>query len=211
MVSKYFSRKNIYNFVLADLRLIEKTFPKTLCIGSGGNLEKLIKNNTKINYITIDIDKNRDPDIVMDACDLKFEECEFDLIIMLEVLEHTKNPFKAISECYRVLKLGGTLILSTPFILGIHEAPYDHFRFTKYGLKVLLEKFSNIYISSRNGYFEAVIVLLMRFWFSATKINKIFGIFLILLATPFGFIAKFLDVLFKTDNLTTGYYTKAIK
>jgi hypothetical protein len=36
------------------------------------------------------------------------------------------------------LKTGGTLILGTPFKQSIHLAPYDYWRFTKYGLSYLL-------------------------------------------------------------------------
>jgi ubiquinone/menaquinone biosynthesis C-methylase UbiE len=50
---------------------------------------------------------------VMSAMDLKFADNEFDCVCFLEVIEHLDDPVKALKEIYRVLKLGGTLILST--------------------------------------------------------------------------------------------------
>jgi 2-polyprenyl-3-methyl-5-hydroxy-6-metoxy-1,4-benzoquinol methylase len=38
----------------------------------------------------------------------------FDIIISSEVIEHVPDPFKAMQELYRVLKPGGTLVLTTP-------------------------------------------------------------------------------------------------
>ena len=59
---------------------------------------------------------------------------KFDAVLMFEVLEHVEDPFLAANEILRVLKVRGVLLLSTPFVFGIHDAPYDYWRFTKYGL-----------------------------------------------------------------------------
>lgn len=40
---------------------------------------------------------------------------KFDLVISFEVVEHLENPGKAIVNMYKVLKAGGTLVISTPF------------------------------------------------------------------------------------------------
>ena len=44
-----------------------------------------------------------------------------------------------IGELGRVLKPGGTLWLSAPLFYAEHERPYDFFRYTRYGLRRLLE------------------------------------------------------------------------
>ena len=49
-----------------------------------------------------------------DARKLPFREGVFDTVIMSEVLEHLKEPQKAIMEAYRVLKGGGVYIATTP-------------------------------------------------------------------------------------------------
>lgn len=45
---------------------------------------------------------------------LPFAACSFDAIVMLEVIEHTGSDIAAVGEIRRVLKVGGTLLLSTP-------------------------------------------------------------------------------------------------
>src|SRR2546428_10419616 len=45
---------------------------------------------------------------------LPFADDSFDVIVMLEVIEHTYSDVAALTEIRRVLKVGGTLVLSTP-------------------------------------------------------------------------------------------------
>ncbi|MGA1546347.1 MAG: class I SAM-dependent methyltransferase [Flavobacteriaceae bacterium] len=49
-----------------------------------------------------------------DICALPFEDNSYDLILCNHVLEHIPNDHKAMSELYRVLKKGGTLIAQVP-------------------------------------------------------------------------------------------------
>ncbi len=46
--------------------------------------------------------------------DMPFDDNYFDLVISSEVIEHTKAPYKALREFYRVLKPNGILALTVP-------------------------------------------------------------------------------------------------
>jgi SAM-dependent methyltransferase len=84
---------------------------------------------------------------------LPFKPSCFDTVLCTEVLEHTKKPFQVINEVTRVLKPGGTLILSVPFIYPLHEAPNDYWRFTPHGLEIICNSLglTPIYIRSKGG------------------------------------------------------------
>lgn len=62
-----------------------------------------------------------------------------DGIISNSVLEHIRYPEKFIAEAFRVLKPGGKIFISVPFVILEHEAPFDFQRPTRYGLKRWLE------------------------------------------------------------------------
>jgi SAM-dependent methyltransferase len=63
----------------------------------------------------------------------------YDTIVCHHVLEHVRHPWRVVAELYRVLKPGGTIILSVPHLSRRHELPHDYFRFTQEGLVALLE------------------------------------------------------------------------
>lgn len=74
------------------------------------------------------------PDIFADATDIPLPKNSIDTAIMLMVLEHLPDPKKALGEIRRVLKPNGVFITTTVQMYPIHDAPYDFFRYTKYGL-----------------------------------------------------------------------------
>ena len=55
-------------------------------------------------------------DVIADICNLPFRNNQYDLIFCNHVLEHIPNDLKAMTELYRVLKKGGTLIAQVPII-----------------------------------------------------------------------------------------------
>lgn len=64
--------------------------------------------------------------------DQVFPQNTFDAILMGEVIEHIKNPYLAIEQCWKALKPGGKLILSTPNPLGFPRLFFELFNFKKY-------------------------------------------------------------------------------
>jgi SAM-dependent methyltransferase len=86
---------------------------------------------------------------------LPFSSEAFDGILCTQVLEHVPDPGRVLSELARVLKAGGRLFLTVPQSWEVHEAPYDYFRFTRYGLDVLFQSagLDVVTINPRGGYF----------------------------------------------------------
>lgn len=88
---------------------------------------------------TVDIeDRSGAVDVLADIQDMPAIPSEsFDSVLCTQVLEHVPEPHRAMTELARVLRPGGTLILSVPHLSAIHEAPHDYFRYTRYGLESL--------------------------------------------------------------------------
>lgn len=72
-------------------------------------------------------------DIISDITAIPEPDGSFDVILCTEVFEHIPEPVAAINEFSRLLRKGGTLLLTAPFTSMTHFAPY-HFStgFTRY-------------------------------------------------------------------------------
>jgi ubiquinone/menaquinone biosynthesis C-methylase UbiE len=69
-------------------------------------------------------------DIVSDITNIPEPDASFDAVMCIEVLEHLPDPISALRELTRLLKPGGTLILTAPFCSLTHFSP--HFYYTGY-------------------------------------------------------------------------------
>jgi SAM-dependent methyltransferase len=95
---------------------------------------------------------------------LPFGDCVFDSVLCTEVLEHLRHPEMAIREMARVLKPGGNIIISVPFIHELHEEPFDFLRFTSFGLLSRVEEagLRPILLRHRGSYTMVLADLLFR-------------------------------------------------
>ena len=214
-LDKKMSRKGLNNFIKQDIIEFKKRKnPKILFVGSGGELNEYVKNFSSYLY-SIDIDPSRKPDQIIDLTNPNF--CQnylgekVNLVCIFEVLEHTKNPSLAIKNIYNLIDKDSVVLLSTPFIFNIHDAPNDFYRFTKYGLKEIFKDFSKVEIKEKNGWLESIFVLIMRIKKSRSFLNKILGNSFLLLYFFLYPLILIIQSIFKTNSLTTGYYLKAIK
>jgi len=90
--------------------------------------------------INLDICPGPLVDCVGDAQQLPFRDDAFKLVITQEALEHIADPEAAMGEIARVLAPGGVLYCQLPFIIGYHPGPHDFWRFTKEGIRKIVER-----------------------------------------------------------------------
>jgi ubiquinone/menaquinone biosynthesis C-methylase UbiE len=100
-------------------------------------------------------------DVTATAYDIPLEDSTFDTALMSELLEHLETPGIALGEAHRLLKPGGWLILTSPFMWVIHEAPRDFYRYSPFALQWLLEQagFENIEVTPIAGQWTTLSLL----------------------------------------------------
>ena len=78
-----------------------------------------------------------------DLCAPLQDSRRFDVVICEQVLEHVADPWVAAANLRGLCAPGGHVIVSTPFLVKVHELPLfgmgDYWRFTPRGLRTLLE------------------------------------------------------------------------
>jgi SAM-dependent methyltransferase len=71
---------------------------------------------------------------VCDLSSIPVEGGRFDAVLFNQVLEHVPDPKSVLLELRRVLNDEGMLLFSAPFYFEEHEAPYDFYRYTQFGI-----------------------------------------------------------------------------
>lgn len=141
-----------------------------------------------------------------------------DTVVSLSVLEHLCEPQVMLNEAFRILKSGGVIVLQVPWQWWIHEAPYDYFRYTTYGLHYLFEKagFMNIQIEPQAGFFTMWILKFNYFTLRLIRGPYLMRFLLGLMLRPVWYIGQILaPLLDKLDRNwiaeTSGYFVTASK
>lgn len=81
-----------------------------------------------------------------DVCDPASWNREWDVVVLDQILEHTKEPWTALENIGRHAKVA---IITVPFLLSIHKCPGDYWRMTPDALRAMAEPhFKSIYIKS---------------------------------------------------------------
>lgn len=70
--------------------------------------------------------QNQGLDLVSDITAIPVPDASFDAVLCTEVIEHVPDPVAALHELVRVLKPGGRIIITAPFVSNTHFSPY-HF------------------------------------------------------------------------------------
>ena len=79
-----------------------------------------------------------------DLCAPLSDHDTYDVVICEQVLEHVVDPYAAGTNLRELCRPGGHVIVSTPFMIKIHELGLagilDYWRFSPRGLRLLLER-----------------------------------------------------------------------
>lgn len=122
-------------------------------------------------YIKADITQNTRHDIdhvIQPGTKLNIPDATFDLVLLLDVLEHVRDPAFVVGEVRRLLKKNGRAVVSLPFLYREHETPYDFVRLTAFGAQELfsrnggkvlkMRKVGNVYYTLFTLFLERAIV-----------------------------------------------------
>ena len=125
-----------YLTILLGLKRIQRewAFPprKILDVGAGSwNYRRCFQVESR-NYITYD------PYTPADVHDLKeLAGQQFDLILLIEVLEHVADPAALLTQLRPLLTEQGSIIISAPWAARLHYCPQDYGRFSQASLALI--------------------------------------------------------------------------
>jgi SAM-dependent methyltransferase len=172
----YSARTAILESVKEETRLFCGT---VLDVGCGFMpYKKLIEANPKVTeYVGMDLEKATyydqiEPDLKWDGHNIPLEDESIDCVMATEFLEHYPEPENVLNEIRRVLKPGGILFATVPFIWNLHEVPYDEYRYTPYSIErhVRNTGFKEIKIKALGGW-NLSFAQMIGLWVTFSKMN----------------------------------------
>ncbi len=122
---------------------VQTPSPRILVLGGsilGEGISEIIS-IPGVTFIETDVSFGPRTMIICDSHDIPFADASFDGVIVQAVLEHVVDPYRSVSEIYRVLNPEGWVYAETPFIQQIHGREYDFTRFTFLGHRRLFRHF----------------------------------------------------------------------
>jgi SAM-dependent methyltransferase len=103
-------------------------------------------------YVGVDMSEGKGVDVVADLTRSvgSLPESHFELGICCSVLEHVEKPWLFAANLTRLIRPGGRLYMSVPWVWRYHAYPDDYFRFSHRGVRSLFDEFtwSSIFYSS---------------------------------------------------------------
>lgn len=149
-------------------------------------------------------------DVIGDLASLPFRSDSFDACLNVVTLEHVREPARAMAEMARALAPGGRLLLVAPQDWEIHQPPHDYFRFTRYGLRHLLESagFVAVHVHPVGGFFR---LLARRLLNGLQYFRGLWFALAVLALAPPALILPWFDRLDRDRNFTLGYLCTARK
>jgi SAM-dependent methyltransferase len=168
----YFIRKGLFNKISLYSSQLNG---RLLDFGCGAKPYQSLFNHVT-EYIGLDYiseghsHENEHVDVFYDGKTIPFPNESFDAIFSSEVFEHVFSLQEILPEISRVLKKGGKILLTCPFVWEEHEVPIDYARYTQFALHDMLRKNGFAIISTdKNGHFiqalyQMYIVYIHDFW-----------------------------------------------
>jgi SAM-dependent methyltransferase len=97
--------------------------------------------NRFANLISVDVRPFTPVNVITDLTGrLPLQDQSIDAVMASNVLEHIPNTAFLMTELHRVLKPGGLFVATIPFLMRVHQKPYDFNRYTNYQLETLLNE-----------------------------------------------------------------------
>lgn len=118
-----------------------------------------------LDVVCVNTSKAAEPDVLADAASIPLPSGGADAVILAEVVEHLTDPASALAEAARLLRPGGVLLATAPFLFRVHADPIDVGRYTPDWWKLAMDRagFQQVTVENQ-GLLLSVLAEMLRGW-----------------------------------------------
>jgi hypothetical protein len=163
-------------------------------------------------HFVVDIEPGASVDLVGDARLLPVADGIIDVVLCTQVIEHIPEPVSVLQEIFRVLRPGGTLILSVPAIFPQHGSPGDYWRYMPQGLAWLLRDFHRVEIQGETGTVGSLFLVLNMYLYTFTGpwpwLRKLISLCICPITNLLG---RAVSAIYRGDQFASNYFVVATR
>lgn len=151
-------------------------------------------------------------DLVSDIWKIPAPDASFDAILCTEVFEHIPFPNETVQEFSRLLRPGGTLLLTAPFACLRHMDPYFHytgFSDRWYAFMLPRHGFEIVTLETVGDYYSWIMVETVRSWRQSRGLGRLLSGTLLFPAFLFYYAKSRKPTQAAQDSLCMGYHVVA--
>ena len=130
---------------------------KILDVGAGhGDFADIFEGRK---YYSLDIVPYPEVDLVADLGAVNpFKDGAFEVVVLMNVLEHVYESRNLLKSIARIVSPGGSVVITVPFLLKVHQAPFDFSRYTPYFIEKMAAD-AGLQVESLQGYYDTQYLL----------------------------------------------------
>ena len=173
----YFIRKSINDSIARNLPKFKGILLDLGC-GEMPYRHYILANSSVTKYIGMDIEnpiyqKDAKPDLFWDGKIIPLDDNSVDTVMATELFEHLPDIQLVLNEISRVLKPGGMLFFTVPFLWPLHDVPHDEYRYTPFSLERHLKTagFLDVSIKALGGW-NASLAQMIGLWLKRSGLQK---------------------------------------
>lgn len=165
-------------------------------------------------YVGLDVAPGPEVDVIVTQDEpWPVPDRHYNVVLSTQEIEHTDSLEFTFAQMSRVLKTGGAIILSFPFLYNVHGAPHDYRRFTHYGAAKLLPGYDIVHLETQGGIGSTLVILFLN-WvdtaLSLTPATKLLKGLLLPVFIPMSLVLNMLGWAMDRLDRTRMFYSNAL-
>lgn len=164
----FLTLRHLEEYIRSRLTRLIRSGADVVDIGCGEQPLRSVVESAGGRYAGVDVQQNRSGtvDVIAPIWKLPLGDSSADVVIATEVIEHVSDVDGGFRELARILRPGGTILLTTPFAYPLHEEPHDYGRLTENGLRWFAERhgLQVVELSTLGNEIEAMTVVWTNLW-----------------------------------------------